>query len=101
MLCEWEWQMGSYKQKTRDEISSSGYVVDTLEAGLWSFYNTDNFDDGVILAVNLANDADTVGAVYGQLAGAYYGEDTIRDDLKKQLLKTDLIKGIALKLINV
>lgn len=65
---------GSYKTKSRDEISSSGYVVHTLEAALWAFYNTDTFRDGVLAAVNLADDSDTVGAVYGQLAGAYFGE---------------------------
>ncbi|WP_084611414.1 ADP-ribosylglycohydrolase family protein [Zooshikella ganghwensis] len=65
---------GSYKQKARDEIKSSGYVVDTLEAALWAFNNSDSFTDGALLAVNLAGDADTIGAVYGQIAGAYYGE---------------------------
>ena len=68
---------GSYKTKTRDAISSRGYVVDTLEASLWAFYHTDNFNDGVRLAVNLGKDADTVGAIYGQLAGAYYGIEGI------------------------
>jgi ADP-ribosylglycohydrolase len=66
--------MGSYQHKTRDQISSSGYVLHTLEAALWAFYHHDNFRDGVLAAVNLADDSDTVGAVYGQLAGAYYGE---------------------------
>ena len=61
-------------KKSRNEIKSTGYVIDTLEAALWAFAKTDNFRDGAILAVNLGGDADTVGAVYGQLAGAYYGE---------------------------
>lgn len=65
---------GSYKNKSRDEIESTGYVVHTLEAALWAFYNSDTFESGLIKAVNLAGDADTIGAVYGQLAGAYYGE---------------------------
>ena len=52
-------------------IQGTGYVVDSLEAALWAFYRTDYFRDGALLAVNL--DADTTGAVYGQLAGAYYG----------------------------
>lgn len=42
-------------------------------AALWSFYQSDNFRDAVLTAVNLGNDAATVGAVTGQLAGAYYG----------------------------
>lgn len=65
---------GSFKQKTRDEIQSSGYVVHSLEAALWSFHNSDSFESGMIKAVNLAGDSDTIGAIYGQLAGAFYGE---------------------------
>ena len=68
---------GSYKTKTRDEIKSSGYVIHTLEAALWAFYHSTNFEDGCILAVNLGEDADSVGAVYGQIAGAYYGYSQI------------------------
>lgn len=68
---------GAYKQKTRDEISSSGYVIDTLEAALWAFYHNDDFESGMLAAVNLAGDADTIGAVFGQLAGASYGETRI------------------------
>lgn len=65
---------GSYKNKARSEIRSSGYVVDTLEAALWAFHRSKDFRSGLLDAVNLADDADTVGAVYGQLAGAFYGE---------------------------
>lgn len=68
---------GSYKTKSRSQISSSGYVVHTLEAALWAFHHTENFRDGVLAAVNLADDSDTVGAVFGQLAGAYYGETAL------------------------
>lgn len=66
--------LGSFKVKNRDEIKSSGYVVHSLEAALWAFYNSNTFYDGLVLAVNLAGDADTIGAIYGQIAGAYYGE---------------------------
>jgi ADP-ribosyl-[dinitrogen reductase] hydrolase len=68
---------GEFKEKTRDQISSSGYVMDTLEAALWCFFNTDDFESGAVLAVNLGRDADTVGAVYGTIAGAFYGFDAI------------------------
>ncbi|WP_147027675.1 ADP-ribosylglycohydrolase family protein [Methylobacterium oxalidis] len=68
---------GSWRQKTRDEIRSSGYVVHTLEAALWAVGTTSNFEDALILAVNLGDDADTVGAVTGQLAGALYGASAI------------------------
>ena len=49
----------------------------SLEAALWAFWNSDNFPNGALLAVNLGDDADTTGAIYGQLAGAYYGSDAI------------------------
>lgn len=59
------------------DISSSGYVVDTLEASLWCILNTDNYKDAVIKAVNLGDDTDTVGAVTGGLAGIIYGYSSI------------------------
>ena len=68
---------GSYKHKNPPEIVGSGYVVKSLEAALWAFHTTDNFKDGALKAVNLGNDADTTGAIYGQLAGAYYGYDAL------------------------
>lgn len=64
---------GSIKVKQPPQIFASGYVVKTLEAALWAFYHTDDFESGALKAVNLGDDADTVGAVYGQIAGAYYG----------------------------
>jgi ADP-ribosyl-[dinitrogen reductase] hydrolase len=68
---------GSFMRKTRDEIRSSGFVLDTLEAALWAFFTTASFSEGALLAVNLGGDADTVGAVYGTLAGAFYGNSGI------------------------
>lgn len=68
---------GSYIGANRDDISSSGYVVDSLEAALWAFHSTDNFKDAVLLAANLGDDADTVAAITGQLAGAFYGLENI------------------------
>ena len=64
---------GSWRGRKRDEIRSSGYVVHTLEAALWSVARTGDFRNAVLLAANLADDADTVAAVTGQLAGALYG----------------------------
>jgi ADP-ribosyl-[dinitrogen reductase] hydrolase len=68
---------GSWRTKSRNEISSSGYVVDTLEAALWSVGKASNFEEALHLAVNLGDDADTVGAVAGQLAGAIWGVEAI------------------------
>jgi len=64
---------GSFKDKMESEIQAWGHVVQTLEAGLWAFHHADSFRAGCITAVNLCQDADTVGAVFGQLAGAHYG----------------------------
>ena len=58
---------------TREEVNNSGWAVSTLEAALWAFNSTQTFADGLIAAVNLGGDSDTIGAVYGQIAGAYYG----------------------------
>lgn len=68
---------GGWRGKPRAAIRSSGYVVDTLEAALWAVGSTGSFEEALILAVNLADDADTVGAVTGQLAGAIYGARAI------------------------
>src|SRR5262249_36976997 len=62
---------GSYMRRNPPEIRGSGYVVDSLEAALWAFHRTDDFRSGAIMAVNLGDDADTTGAVYGQIAGAF------------------------------
>jgi ADP-ribosyl-[dinitrogen reductase] hydrolase len=72
-----EISMGSWRSKKRDEIESSGYVIHSLEAALWAVGNAENFEDAVIAAVNLARDADTVGAITGQLAGAIWGHSAI------------------------
>ncbi len=58
-------------------IKSSGYVVDTLEAAVWSLLNSDNYKDAVLCAVNLGEDTDTIAAIAGGLAGALYGYDNL------------------------
>lgn len=58
-------------------IKSSGFVVDTLEASLWSLITTDSYKDAVLKAVNLGDDTDTIGAVTGGLAGIIYGYEAI------------------------
>lgn len=68
--------LGSWN-RDRDTIRSSGYVIDTLEAALWSVSRAQSFAEAVLLAVNLGDDADTVAAVTGQLAGAIWGRPGI------------------------
>ena len=76
---------GSFKRKEPPEIRGTGYVVQSMEAALWAFHNSDNFRDGALLAVNLGDDADTTGAIYGQLAGAYYGYFDIPDEWSSRI----------------
>ncbi|NPV52394.1 MAG: ADP-ribosylglycohydrolase family protein [Firmicutes bacterium] len=68
---------GSFKRRSPPQIHGTGYAVESLEAVLWAFCSSDSFEEGCLLAVNLGNDADTTGAVYGQLVGAFYGEQNI------------------------
>ena len=91
---------GVYKYKEASELPASGYVVDTLEAALWSFDRTKTFQDGALLAVNLGNDADTTGAVYGQLAGAYYGVDAIPAEWSEKLAHLPMIEDLATALLK-
>ncbi len=86
---------GSYKEKEPPEIKGTGYVVHSLEAALWAFAGSETFESGCLKAVNLGDDADTTGAVYGQLAGAYYGETGIPAGWLSKLALKDLIRSFA------
>jgi len=92
---------GSFREKCRDEILSSGYVVDTLEAALWALWHHDGFAEGALAAVNLGDDADTVGAVYGQLAGALHGEQRLPREWLEQLAWKDRIATLARELADL
>lgn len=92
---------GSYFNKTEDEIKGSGYVVESLEAALWCFYNTDNFKDAILKAANLGDDADTTAAICGQLAGAYYGIDGIPSEWSEKLSMIDKIEEMAVQLYEL
>ena len=89
---------GSFKDKTSEDINPSGYVIHTLESALWAFYNSDTFEDGLLLATNLGGDRDTIGAVYGQLAGAYYGVENIPEKWVSTIAKKELIIDFAKRL---
>jgi ADP-ribosylglycohydrolase len=86
---------GSFKDKAPPAIRGTGYVVDALEAALWAFWTTEDFQSGALAAVNLGNDADTTGAIFGQLAGAYYGAEGIPGDWRGRLAKGDVIEQKA------
>jgi ADP-ribosyl-[dinitrogen reductase] hydrolase len=86
---------GSYKRLNPPLFQGSGYVVKSLEAALWAFYNGTSFGEGALLAVNLGDDADTTGAVYGQLAGAYYGLEQIPIHWVETISMKDYIIGLG------
>ena len=79
----------AFKTKRRLEITGSGYVVQSLEVALWAFFHAEDFKEGTILAVNLGDDADTTGAVYGQLAGAFFGEQGVPVEWRHRLAQRD------------
>ena len=89
---------GSFRAKSASQVQGSGYVAHSLEAALWAFHETDNFRDGALRAVNLGDDADTTGAIYGQLAGAFYGLEEIPQEWAGQLVQLNLLLDVAERL---
>ena len=89
---------GGWRRKSRNSIHSSGYVVHTLEAAIWSVARTGNFRNAVVLAANLADDADTVAAVTGQLAGAIYGLSGIPKEWLDRIAWKDRLHDTARRL---
>ena len=89
---------GSWRGKERNNISSSGYIVHTLEAGLWCVDRSSGFADAVLLAANLGDDADTVAAVTGQIAGALWGQNAIPRHWLERLAWREKIGRMASRL---
>ncbi|WP_158161407.1 ADP-ribosylglycohydrolase family protein [Grimontia hollisae] len=73
----WAIAEGGFFIKSRDDIRGTGFVIEALEAALWCFMTSEHFEEGALLAANLGEDADTTAAIYGQLAGAFYGVQSI------------------------
>lgn len=92
---------GSFARKAPPEIQGSGYVVRSLEAALWAFARSASFEEGALLAVNLGDDADTTGAVYGQLAGAFYGAGGIPEAWRERLALRGAIERFADDLLDL
>ncbi|MCC7262958.1 MAG: ADP-ribosylglycohydrolase family protein [Candidatus Latescibacteria bacterium] len=89
---------GSFRQRMPPDIAGTGYVVQSLEAALWAFHHSSSFAEGALLAANLGHDADTTAAIYGQLAGAYYGVEGIPETWRGCLAQSDLIRSLAASL---
>lgn len=86
---------GEYRTKSESDIYGTGYVVQSLEAALWCFYHTSSFQEAILKAANLGQDADTTAAICGQIAGAFYGESGIPVSWRKKLAKHDEICVLA------
>lgn len=86
---------------TREKVRSGGFVLDTMQAALWSLLQTDSLEDAVITAVNLGADTDTTGAVTGALAGAAYGASAIPARWSDQVQHRDELIAIADRLLEL
>jgi ADP-ribosylglycohydrolase len=86
---------GSFREREPPDIRGTGYVVQSLEAALWAFARGGDFREGALLAANLGDDADTTAAVFGQLAGAFYGVGGIPAEWRRRLARGDEIERLA------
>ncbi|KAI5798760.1 putative ADP-ribosylglycohydrolase [Pyronema domesticum] len=112
MMRWWEWKDeelrrrlgdGKFVNKEEGEIKTTGWVLDTLEAALWVFFNTSSFEDGAIKVVNFGDDADTVAAIYGGLAGAWHAKEEgfwvgRVKEWRDGLVKREIVEGVAERL---
>ncbi|KZT37630.1 ADP-ribosylglycohydrolase [Sistotremastrum suecicum HHB10207 ss-3] len=94
----WE---GEWKSNTVDEISTSGFVVHSHEAALWALWNTETFEEGMLLLLPLGSDVDTVCAIYGQLAGACYGYESIPKRWLDGLQKREILDQVFGTLVEL
>jgi ADP-ribosyl-[dinitrogen reductase] hydrolase len=86
---------GSWRGKQRNHLRATGYVAHSLEASLWSVGRTGSFEEAVLLAANLGEDADTTAAIAGQLAGALYGAKGIPQRWRDRLAREPRIRNVA------
>lgn len=86
---------GLYLTKSYEQLTGSGYVIESLESALWCFHKADNFEEAILLAANIGNDADTTAAICGQIAGAFYGCVGIPGNWVSLVQKYENIQGAA------
>lgn len=77
-----------------NDIKSTGYIVDSLEAAIWVTLKSENYKEAVIGAINLGGDTDTIGALTGALAGIIYGYDFIPEEWKDNIAKKEYLMDI-------
>ncbi len=91
----WFMDLEEFAKLDQSAIKSTGYVVDTFEAAIWSLITTDNYRDAMIKAVNLGDDTDTIAAIAGGLAGLYYGYDAIPEEWLKVIRKREWLEDMC------
>lgn len=84
-----------------NSAGSDGYVLSSLSSSWWAFTSSDSFENAVLKAVNLGGDADTLGAITGQLAGAFYGDESIPTSLKEGLFSSSIFESLTHELMNI
>ncbi len=92
---------GSFKRRQPPDIRGSGYVARSLEAALWAFERSSDFRAGCLLAANLGDDADTTAAIYGQIAGAFYGLPGIPPAWRAKIARLSEIEALAGRLYDL
>lgn len=90
---------GSWRSKSRQEIRSSGYVAHSLEAALWCVGRSGTFEEAILLAANLGDDADTTAAITGQLAGALWGVSKIPAEWRSRVAWGQRLESVATSLL--
>lgn len=80
-----------------NDIKSTGFIVDTLEASIWSILKTDTYKDAVLSAVNLGEDTDTIGAITGSMAGIIYGNQNIPKEWLEKIKNKEYLDTIINK----
>lgn len=88
-------ESGLYLEKNYQQLTGSGYVIESLESALWCFHKADSFEEAILLAANIGNDADTTAAICGQIAGAFYGCTGIPGRWVNLIQKHENISDIA------
>lgn len=93
--------LADWKAKRSGTVVSSGWVVDTLECALWAFFKYDSWERGALAVVNRGGDSDTAGAIYGALAGVFYGVDDIPRRWVDGMRNSGMIFEIAMKFASI
>lgn len=95
-----DYEIKPIHEYSENEIGSSGYVLDTLEASFWCFLKYDSYSDIVLKAVNLGGDTDTTGCVAGGLAGLYYGVSLIPENWINEIVRKEDVEKLCERLVN-